>query len=82
MSKDICHFARAERLALFSRDTLGLSGVALNDALHEWRDAYRVPLSSWALSVITAHVAPGSGAEHIGAMPPEPAHTLPMVTPQ
>lgn len=82
MSKDICFFASAERLAHFCHGTLGLSGVRLSDALHEWRDTYGIPLSSWALAVITAHVAPGTGADHIGAMPPDRPHTQAMVTAQ
>jgi hypothetical protein len=58
-------FAQAERLAKWAHVVLGVEGVELFDILYAWRTNNDVPLSMDALSVVVAHVAVGTGAQHI-----------------
>jgi hypothetical protein len=50
-------FAAAERLAHWFAATISNDAAAILEALTEWRDKYRAPLSDGALAMVTAHVA-------------------------
>lgn len=66
MTRPTDFFAQAERLAKWAHVSLGAEGRELLDILHGWRDRNDVPLSPWALAIIAAHIAPGSGENHVG----------------